>query len=347
MSGIVTLSVSGLMGVGPLIDSTTGATLNAVTVRTTDEKVSIEIPASTTMRTSAGVAITSLSVAAATAPAQPPNGAILLNYNFGPDGAIFTPPLTITFTYDESQLPAGAVEADLYAAFWDGSAWVKLESTVNAQTNTVVARVPHFTNVAVVAPQPAPPPPPAPAPEPTPAPEPVPPPPPPAAAAPTLAITSPSAGATVDAGNIVVTVQVSDFQLEPPGPVAAGKGHLHYYMDVEIPTEPGKPAVSAPGTYKASPGTSATWENVPAGTHTFGAQLVNGDHTPLGPPITATITVTVRAAEVTAPPPPPATPAPETPPAGINWWWVIVPVAAVIVIFLVILFTRRAGRAMR
>ncbi|MBI2851567.1 MAG: DUF4399 domain-containing protein, partial [Chloroflexi bacterium] len=89
---------------------------------------------------------------------------------------------------------------------------------------------------------------------------------------------------------------VSNFELLPPGGAAAvGKGHLHYYMDVTIPTTPGQPAVSAAGTYKATPGTSATWDNVPAGTHTFGVQLVNNDHTPLSPPVTAQITVAAAA----------------------------------------------------
>ena len=143
---------------------------------------------------------------------------------------------------------------------------------------------------AAPAPAPKPTPAPAPAPAPTPAPTPAP------AAAPTVKITTPAAGATVSAGNVQVSVQVSNFELVPPGANAAGKGHLHYYLDVEIPTTPGKGAVSAPGTYKATPGTTATWDNVTAGSHTFGVQLVNGDHTPLSPPVTAKVTVTVGAA---------------------------------------------------
>jgi mono/diheme cytochrome c family protein len=97
-------------------------------------------------------------------------------------------------------------------------------------------------------------------------------------------------------------VSVKNFTLKAPGGAkAAGEGHLHYYKDVEIPTAAGKPAVSAPGTYKADPGTTIAWENVTAGTHTFGVQLVNNDHTPLEPPVTATVTVTVQAAATTPP----------------------------------------------
>jgi hypothetical protein len=130
---------------------------------------------------------------------------------------------------------------------------------------------------------------------------------PPAAAAPTVRITSPAPGATVAPGNVAVAIEVSNFEIQPPGGAnAAGKGHIHYYMDVDIPTAPGAAAVTAAGTYKAVPSTTATWENVPAGSHTFGVQLVNNDHTPLSPPVTATVTVTVGAA--TTPPPAPTGP---------------------------------------
>lgn len=113
--------------------------------------------------------------------------------------------------------------------------------------------------------------------------------------APAVKITAPAEGARVPAGSVTVSVQISNFTIVPLGtPDAPGQGHLHYYKDVEIPTEQGKPAVSAPGTYKAVPTTSATWDGVTAGSHTFGVQLVNSTHTPLSPPVTAKVTITVQ-----------------------------------------------------
>ncbi len=154
---------------------------------------------------------------------------------------------------------------------------------------------------------------PAPAPV-TPAPAPVIPAPPPSPPlpphAPAIQITSPSG--SVQAGDVTVSVQVSNFSIvNKLGQVnAAGEGHVHYFLDVDAATTPDKPAVTAAGTYAAAASTSYTWKNVAAGTHTFSAELINNDHTPLVPPITAKVTVTVLAAPSVSTPTPSPTPTP-------------------------------------
>ena len=68
-------------------------------------------------------------------------------------------------------------------------------------------------------------------------------------------------------------------------PAVPGEGHFHFYLDVDqVPTTPGQPAFSAPGTYVESFGTSYVWRNVSPGLHRFAIQAVNNDHTPLDPP---------------------------------------------------------------
>ncbi|MBI4284088.1 MAG: DUF4399 domain-containing protein [Chloroflexi bacterium] len=135
-----------------------------------------------------------------------------------------------------------------------------------------------------------------------------------AAAPPTLEITQPAAGATLASGNVQVSVKVGNFQIVPPGGASAeGKGHIHYYLDVAIPTVVGKPAISAAGTYKATTETSLTWDNLAAGSHTLGVQLVNNDHTPLSPAVTAQVTITVSAPPEAATTTPPAATAPAAP----------------------------------
>jgi len=114
----------------------------------------------------------------------------------------------------------------------------------------------------------------------------------------TATITNPDDGATLDAGDIEVALDVGDFEVvdklgEAP---VDGEGHVHYYINVDkIPTTPGKPAITDDETtYHAEATTSFTWQGVRPGDHTFGVQLVNNDHTPLEPPITDEIAVTVE-----------------------------------------------------
>jgi hypothetical protein len=116
-------------------------------------------------------------------------------------------------------------------------------------------------------------------------------------AEPGLRITSPKAGTTVVGNAVTVSVEVRNFNVvnKIGGKNAFGEGHLFFYLDVEdIPTKPGEEAVAAgEGRYVESPNTSHTWNGLAAGDHLFGVQLVNNDHTPLQPPVTAKIHVTV------------------------------------------------------
>lgn len=123
----------------------------------------------------------------------------------------------------------------------------------------------------------------------TPTPTPVP-------SSPSLSITSPEDEATLPSGAVKITVEVQNFNLVSKlGTVSVpGEGHLHYYMDVTVPTEPGTPAVTDPGTFAPTPETSYTWESVTPGVHTFSVMLVNNDHTPLEPPVLETVTVSVE-----------------------------------------------------
>ena len=53
-----------------------------------------------------------------------------------------------------------------------------------------------------------------------------------------VTIVSPEEGASIAAGNVTVTVDLTNFTpIEPTGqPNAPGEGHLHYYLDAPIPT---------------------------------------------------------------------------------------------------------------
>ena len=115
--------------------------------------------------------------------------------------------------------------------------------------------------------------------------------------APDLMITSPDHGATVSGGSVKVKVDVDNFEIvnKIGDKRKDGQGHIHYYLDVaQIPTTPGKEAiVEGEGRYVATSSTTHTWEDLTPGQHVLGAQLVNNNHRPLEPAVTAQITITV------------------------------------------------------
>ncbi|WP_442919434.1 cupredoxin domain-containing protein, partial [Methanoculleus sp.] len=110
-----------------------------------------------------------------------------------------------------------------------------------------------------------------------------------------VTIVEPVEGANVTAGNVTVSVNVTNFTLvEPTGQAnAAGEGHLHYYLDAPVPTNASAPAIPETGGYVVSANTSYTWENVTAGEHNLSVQVVNNDHTPIIPLAFETVNVTV------------------------------------------------------
>jgi hypothetical protein len=110
-------------------------------------------------------------------------------------------------------------------------------------------------------------------------------------------ITYPEFDGGVTAGNVTVTVEVRNFSVVNGAekPVSPGEGHIIYFKDVTPPTDPGYPAKTAPGTFQVSYQTSCTWYNVTQGTHTFSAELVNNDDTPLVPAVIDAVDVTAVA----------------------------------------------------
>jgi hypothetical protein len=88
-------------------------------------------------------------------PPEPPADASVIGlvYDFTPDGVSFSPPATLTFTYDPEQIPEGVAEESLVIAVWDEDTgeWVKLECTVDTENHTISAQISHFTTFTVLA----------------------------------------------------------------------------------------------------------------------------------------------------------------------------------------------------
>jgi hypothetical protein len=98
-------------------------------------------------------------------------------------------------------------------------------------------------------------------------------------------------------GDVTVKAKVSNFN--PVNKIGQtnvpGEGHLIYYLDVTPPTTPGKPAMTADGTFAETADASYIWPNVAAGNHFLYVQLVNNDGSPLTPAATASEPLPVQA----------------------------------------------------
>ncbi|HEX7474494.1 MAG TPA: hypothetical protein VF318_00900 [Dehalococcoidales bacterium] len=127
---------------------------------------------------------------------------------------------------------------------------------------------------------------------------------------PSVVIVSPFYNLPVLPGDIQVTVKINNFTIVDKigQPAVAGEGHLIYYLDVNPPTDAGKSAATASGTFVETSATSYTWPNVAVGSHTLAVQLVNNDGTALNPPAIASEPVPVATPTATATPSPTATP---------------------------------------
>ncbi len=89
-----------------------------------------------------------------TSPPPPPENTSIIGlaYDFGPDGATFDPPITLTRSYDPNDIPEGVAEEDLVLAWYDEAAdrWVELDCIVDTSNNTITAPIEHFTTFAII-----------------------------------------------------------------------------------------------------------------------------------------------------------------------------------------------------
>ncbi len=121
-----------------------------------DGNVGLTIPYGTVIRDGDGRRINSRHVTVKADDDPPPmledTSIIGLAYNFEPSGATFDPPITLTFAYDDGDIPDGVDEDSLVVAFYDiaNKEWVSLACVVNTTKNIISAVVEHFTTFAVI-----------------------------------------------------------------------------------------------------------------------------------------------------------------------------------------------------
>ncbi|MFC1966544.1 CARDB domain-containing protein, partial [Chloroflexota bacterium] len=144
-----TKDVSGLV-------SAAGRFTGTLHAESPDNKSKLTIDEGTKGLTREGNPLTRIAITEMGEPPAPPENSstVGLTYDLGPDGASFDPPIALTLTYEENQIPPGVAEEKLSIATWDESAseWVMLTgSTVDPETNTITAPVSHFTAFSILA----------------------------------------------------------------------------------------------------------------------------------------------------------------------------------------------------
>src|SRR3989344_2784108 len=117
--------------------------------------VSVTVPASAVAAdTTVTVNTTTLEAASITAPVSSAGATATVGQPFSfaaTSGAgsvtSFNQPVTVSFSYSESQLPAGANESDLVVMTFDSSsqAWQVLPTTVDPDTNKIIVALNHFS----------------------------------------------------------------------------------------------------------------------------------------------------------------------------------------------------------
>ncbi|MGE5373347.1 MAG: hypothetical protein ACM3KS_00030 [Phycisphaerales bacterium] len=116
---------------------------------------------------------------------------------------------------------------------------------------------------------------------------------------PAISIIYPPANTNLPSGNIIVTVQVRDFQLvDRLGQANVyGQGHIHYFIDVPVPRDPTKPTGFDPGVPVPTANTGLTWTGVEPGRHQFSVELMSNYHTHVSPLAYGTVIVNVVSGE--------------------------------------------------
>jgi hypothetical protein len=129
-----------------------GNVQSATQLKLGDGSATIDIPKSTKMVDINGKALVTITADKldSTPQTPPPPKVFILGYKFGPDGAQFSPPLTLTLAYDPKRLPFGADENWIALSFWDGFTWTSVDSKVDINTHTLTAKINNFGEYALV-----------------------------------------------------------------------------------------------------------------------------------------------------------------------------------------------------
>lgn len=152
---------SGSTGANPVINLTqfmdeSGVFIEDIRISSIDKIVELQFSTGTRFAIPGGIgdSVSIKSVEEGREPATTESNQIIgLAYNIEPEGASFSIPVKITFSYDEASLPNGVQEKDIVIVWWDSenTKWVPLEEYgVDEIANIVTGLARHFTIFAII-----------------------------------------------------------------------------------------------------------------------------------------------------------------------------------------------------
>jgi hypothetical protein len=150
-SGNIIVKVSDLISTGNLVMDSGGQAKNSVQLATPDGIMALDIPRGTFLYGADNKPLTEINATRIThLMVAPPEGTLVLAYDFRPEGATFNPHLTLTLNYGTAGLAPDIPENSLNLVFWDGSQWVEVPGTVDATQHTLSAKLSRFSLYALV-----------------------------------------------------------------------------------------------------------------------------------------------------------------------------------------------------
>ena len=135
-----------------------GVVQEKVVLVSLDRLATLEISEGTLALGAEGQALTALEIRPAVQPIPLPKDTSLIGvvYEFGPSGATFSPPVSVSLGYAPAELSAGDAAEDLMVLRYDNSqGWLPLETSVDAANAVAGARTSHFSQFALAALQPS------------------------------------------------------------------------------------------------------------------------------------------------------------------------------------------------
>lgn len=123
-------------------DSSSAIGSNGGTVASSDGKVKVVIPAGA-LNQATDITVSTVF--------KPPAGNIGTAYEFGPDGTIFSKPVTISINYDKASLPSGVNESYLKIGTINNNQWeIVADSTVDTVAGVVSIPTTHLSTYGVL-----------------------------------------------------------------------------------------------------------------------------------------------------------------------------------------------------